>query len=60
MSVIGQEKKVHVKTVKVFSGKPELMGGKYVIKIDLSIKQHGTYYLQVVQKNSSFTKKLRL
>ncbi len=45
---------------KVFSGKPELMGGKYVIKIDLSNKQRGTYYLQVVQKNSSFTKKLRL
>ena len=45
---------------KVYSGKPEMMNGKYVIKIDLSNKQHGTYYLQVVQKNSSFTKKLRL
>lgn len=45
---------------KVFSGKPELMAGKYVIKIDLSNKQHGTYYLQVVLKNGSFTGKLRL
>ena len=45
---------------KVYSGKPEMMNGKYVISIDLSNKQHGTYYLQVVQKNSSFTKKLKL
>ncbi len=45
---------------KVFSGKPEVMNGKYVITIDLSAKQHGSYYIQVVQKNSSFTKKLRL
>ena len=45
---------------KVYSGKPEMMNGEYVIKIDLSNKQHGTYYIQVVQKNSSFTKKLRL
>ena len=45
---------------KVFTGKPELMNGKYFIKIDLSAKQHGTYFLQVIQKNCSFTKKLRL
>ena len=45
---------------KVFSGKPEIMNGKYVIKIDLSTKQYGTYFLQVIQKNSSFTKKIRL
>ncbi len=45
---------------KVYNGKPELMNGKYVIKIDLSSKQHGTYYLQVVQKNSSLTKKLKI
>lgn len=45
---------------KVFSGKPELMNGKYSIRIDLSAKQNGVYYLMVTQKNSSFTKKLRL
>lgn len=45
---------------KVFSGKPELMNGKYAIRIDLSAKQNGVYYLQVIQKKSSFTKKLRL
>lgn len=45
---------------KVFSGKPELIDGKYAIRIDLSSKQNGVYYLQVTLKNSSFTKKLRL
>jgi hypothetical protein len=45
---------------KVFSGKPELMNGKYIIMMDLSSKQDGTYYLQIVQKNASVTKKLRL
>ncbi|MBC8319472.1 MAG: hypothetical protein H8E34_01985 [Bacteroidetes bacterium] len=45
---------------KVFTGKPNLVNGKYVIKIDLSNKQHGTYYLQVVLQDSSFTKKLLL
>lgn len=45
---------------KVFSGKPTLMNGKYTIMIDLSAKQNGVYYLQVSQKKSSFTKKLRL
>ncbi len=45
---------------KVFTGKPELMNGQYMIKMDLSAKQHGTYYLQVIQKNSSLTKKIKL
>ncbi len=45
---------------KVFSGKPEVINGKYAIRIDLSAKQNGVYYLQVTQKNSSFTKKLKL
>jgi len=45
---------------KVFTGKPELMGGEYNIKIDLSKKQHGTYYLQIIQKDASLTEKLRL
>ncbi len=45
---------------KVFSGKPELMNGNYELKIDLSTKQHGVYYLQIVQKNRSFTEKLKL
>ncbi|MFK5857381.1 MAG: hypothetical protein QM503_14730 [Bacteroidota bacterium] len=45
---------------KVFTGKPELMGGEYTIKIDLSKKQHGTYYLQIIQKDASLTEKLML
>lgn len=45
---------------KVFNGKPELMNGSYTIKMDLSAKQHGTYYLQVVLGNSSFTERLKL
>ncbi|HEY9115757.1 MAG TPA: hypothetical protein VIN10_13745 [Bacteroidales bacterium] len=45
---------------KVFTGKPVLMNGKYEIKIDLSQKQHGTYYWQIVDKNRSFTDKIRL
>ncbi len=45
---------------KVFTGKPELMGGEYNIKIDLSKKQHGTYYLQIIQKDASLTEKLKL
>lgn len=45
---------------KVTSGKPELLSGKYGMKIDLSTKQHGTYYLQVTVKDSSITKKLKL
>lgn len=35
---------------KVFTGKPEMMNGKYTIKLDLSAKQHGTYFVQVLQK----------
>jgi len=45
---------------KVFSGKPELTNGSYKSIIDLSTKQHGTYYLQIINKNSSFTEKIRL
>ena len=45
---------------KVFSGKPELANGTYKSNIDLSTKQHGTYYLQITYKNSSFTEKFRL
>ncbi len=45
---------------KVFTGKPELIGGEYNIKIDLSKKQHGTYYLQIIQKDASLTEKLKL
>lgn len=45
---------------KVFSGKPVLMNGKYEIKIDLSKKQHGTYYLQIINKSSSSVKKFKL
>jgi len=45
---------------KVFTGKPALMNGKYEIKIDLSQKQHGTYYWQIVDKNRSFTDKIRI
>mgnify|MGYP000630955696 CR=1 FL=1 len=33
---------------RVFSGKPELMNGKYTIKMDLSTKQHGVYYMQFI------------
>ena len=45
---------------KVFTGKPELIGGKYSIKMDLSKKQHGTYYLQIIVKDASTTKKFKL
>ena len=45
---------------KVFSGKPELMNGAYEIKMDLSQKQYGMYYLQVVIGNTSFTERLKL
>ena len=45
---------------KVFSGKPVLMNGKFEIKVDLSQKQHGTYYWQIVDKNRSFTDKIRI
>ena len=44
---------------KVYSGKPELMNDKYELKIDLSKKQHGTYYLMIVSGNSSKTLRLK-
>ncbi len=43
---------------KVFSGKPALLNNKYELKIDLSKKQHGTYYLMIVVGNSSKTLRL--
>jgi len=43
---------------KVFSGKPELLNNKYELKIDLSKKQHGTYYLMIVVGSSSKTLRL--
>jgi len=45
---------------KVFKGKPEVIDGNCKIKIDLSSKQHGTYYLQLVSGNSSLTQKLKI
>jgi hypothetical protein len=45
---------------KVFSGKPELMNEKYEIKMDLSKKQYGTYYMQIISGNSSKTLRLKL
>lgn len=45
---------------KVFSGKPVLINGKFEIKIDLSQKQHGTYYWQIVDKDRSFTDKIKI
>lgn len=45
---------------KVFSGKPELMNNEYQIKMDLSKKQYGTYYLQIILGSSSKTMRLNL
>ena len=45
---------------KVFSGKPEVVNGTYKVVMDLSQKQHGKYYLQIINKNSSLTEKIRL
>jgi hypothetical protein len=45
---------------KVFSGKPEMAGGVFQMTIDLSSKQPGTYYIQIVQKKSSVTERIRL
>ncbi|NOY51219.1 MAG: hypothetical protein GXO88_11755 [Chlorobi bacterium] len=45
---------------KVFSGKPSLMNGNYQLKMDLSKKQHGTYYLMIVSGKSSFTSRMKL
>jgi hypothetical protein len=44
---------------KVFSEKPDLMNGKYMLKIDLSKKQPGTYYLMIVSGSSSKTMRLK-
>jgi len=45
---------------KITSEKPELLNGKYVLNIDMSSKQHGTYFLHVTVKDSSVTKKFKL
>jgi hypothetical protein len=45
---------------QVFTGKPEAINGKYTLVMDLSQKQHGIYYLQIIDKNSSLTEKIRL
>jgi hypothetical protein len=45
---------------QVFTGKPEVLDGKYTLVMDLSQKQHGIYYLQIIDKNSSLTEKIRL
>ncbi|MEE4260593.1 MAG: hypothetical protein V2I62_12575 [Bacteroidales bacterium] len=45
---------------EVFSSKPEVVNGSYKLVMDLSQKQHGTYYLQIINKNSSLTEKIRL
>jgi len=43
---------------KVFNDKPEMMNNKYHQNIDLSRKQHGTYYLMIVSGNSSKTMRI--
>lgn len=45
---------------KVFKEKPEVIDGNCKIKIDLSSKQYGTYYLQIVSANASLTEKFTL
>ena len=40
---------------KVTSVKPELLNGNYSFKVDMSNKQHGTYYIHIVSKDSSIT-----
>ncbi len=45
---------------KVFSDKPEKMNDQYSIRINLSDKQHGTYYIMIVDGNSSKTEKVRI
>ncbi|MEJ2594908.1 MAG: hypothetical protein P8100_07225, partial [bacterium] len=45
---------------KVLSGKPELMDTKYQLKLDLSKKQHGIYYLMIISGNSSKTLRLHI
>lgn len=43
---------------KVFNDKPDLMNNAYHTIIDLTQKQHGTYYLMITSGNSSKTLKL--
>ena len=45
---------------RVFSGNPHLTNGVYELSIDLSQKQYGTYYLQIIRGRQSVTKRLRL
>lgn len=62
MTVMGSPK-VAVYNVygdKVYSGKPELLNNSYQVKMDLSKKQHGTYYLMIMLGNSSKTMRLKI
>lgn len=45
---------------KVFSEKPEKMNDQFSIRINLSNKQHGTYYIMIVDGNSSKTEKIKI
>lgn len=45
---------------KVYTGKPEMVGDVYQLTIDLSSKQPGTYFIQLVQKNASVTQRVEL
>lgn len=45
---------------KVFSEKPEKMNEQYSLRINLSEKQHGTYYIMIVDGNSSRTEKVKI
>ncbi|MBU3926964.1 MAG: T9SS type A sorting domain-containing protein [Bacteroidetes bacterium] len=45
---------------KVYTGKPEMVGDVYQLTIDLSAKQPGTYFIQMVQKNASVTQRVEL
>ncbi|PJB56402.1 MAG: hypothetical protein CO098_14180 [Bacteroidetes bacterium CG_4_9_14_3_um_filter_41_19] len=45
---------------KVYTGKPEMVGDVYQLTIDLSAKQPGTYFIQIVQKKSSVTQRIQL
>ncbi|PLX12429.1 MAG: hypothetical protein C0598_05940, partial [Marinilabiliales bacterium] len=45
---------------KVFSERPEIMNDQYSMRINLSDKQHGTYYIMIVNGNSSRTEKVKI
>lgn len=45
---------------KVYSGKPSYENGNYSDAINLINKQKGTYYLQIIYKDSSITRKLQI